>query len=56
MVVHDLELAMRVWSVLRAVNWRWTIADVLAQPEALLDDVMALEFAHGRLEKLKDNG
>lgn len=56
MVVHDLPLAMRVWTILRAVNWRWTITEVLAQPEALLDDVMTLEFALGRIEAQKLNG
>lgn len=47
---------MRVWSVLEAVKWQWTITEVLAQPEALLNDVLALKFAMNRIEAQKQNG
>lgn len=46
--IHNLRLAWRVWQILRAIDWKWTIADVLEQPEALLDDVMAIQFAYNR--------
>lgn len=40
--LSDAELAQRVYSILQAVDWKWTIAEVLEQPEALLEDVLTL--------------
>jgi hypothetical protein len=34
---------MRVWRILRAVDYRWTINEVLEQPQPLLDEVLTIE-------------
>lgn len=31
-----------VFSVLEAVEWKWTVNDVLEQPEALLENILTL--------------
>lgn len=51
MFLADDELAWRVWTTLEIVEYRWTAQDVLAQPEALLDDVMAIAAAAARVRK-----
>ena len=51
MWLTDADLAWRVWTVLEIVEYRWTIEEVLAQPEGLLDDVMKVAAAAARVRK-----
>jgi hypothetical protein len=41
-VIHEENEAMRIWSILEAVQWRWTINEILEQPNQLLTDVLQL--------------
>lgn len=38
-----VDLAWRVLQVLKVVEWKWTITEILEQPAALLDAVVELE-------------
>jgi len=49
----DPDLAFNVWSILEAVEWRWTINDVLAQPESILNDVMMLAALNAKMKKIE---
>lgn len=52
----DPDLAYNVWSILEAVQYRWTIAEVLEQPEALLTDVLMIAALNAKMRKAeKDN-
>jgi hypothetical protein len=45
-----------VWSILEAVQWRWTIREVLDQPESLLNDVVMIASMNARMRKAeRDN-
>lgn len=37
------ELAKKIFMILEAVEYRWTITDVLAQPEDMLNQVLLLK-------------
>lgn len=50
----DAETAYTVFSILEAVEYRWTINDVLEQPEALLNDVMMIGALHRRMKRIED--
>jgi hypothetical protein len=50
----DPELAYSVFSILEAVEYRWTIVEVLEQPEALLNDVLMIAALHRRMRRLED--
>ena len=41
-MLHDEESAMKIWQILEAVQWRWTIKEVLEQPNAILEDVLQI--------------
>jgi hypothetical protein len=47
----DADLAYNVWSILEAVQWRWTIREVLDQPESLLNDVVMIASMNARMRK-----
>lgn len=42
--LNDPDLSVRVLEVLEAVEWRWTVLDVLAQPDDILSDVLYLRY------------
>ena len=46
----NLEEAFEIYTTLETVGWRWTILDVLAQPDALLEDVIKIA---GHAERVK---
>ena len=39
---QDEETAWRIFTILEMVEYRWTITDILKQPESLLDDVLQI--------------
>jgi hypothetical protein len=47
-------LAYDVWSILEAVEFRWTINEVLEQPEALMNDVLMIAALHRRMQRLEN--
>lgn len=49
----DPDLAFNVWAILEAVEWRWTVAQVLEQPESLLNDVMMIAAINGKMKKIE---
>jgi hypothetical protein len=52
----DADLAYNVWSILEAVQWRWTIVEVLEQPEALINDVLMIAAMSAKMRKAeRDN-
>jgi hypothetical protein len=42
---EDQELAWRVMTIEEAIDWRWTISEVLEQDELLLSNVLKLTAA-----------
>ena len=44
-----------MWTILKLVGFRWTINDILAQPEGLLDDVVTIEWLARRVEEDKND-
>jgi hypothetical protein len=50
----DPEMAYNVFSILEAVEYRWTIIEVLEQPEALLNDVLMIAALHRKMRRLED--
>lgn len=40
---HPLDDVTRILSILEAVDWRWSIAEILDQDEAWLDDILAMK-------------
>jgi hypothetical protein len=50
----DPETAYNVFSILEAVEYRWTINEVLEQPEALLNDVLMIAALHRKMRRLED--
>ena len=50
----DPELAYSVFSILESVEYRWTILEVLEQPEALLNDVLMIKALNLRIRRLED--
>jgi hypothetical protein len=42
-VIHNPELAMRVQHILRYVDYKWTIKEILEQPEPLTSDVFTID-------------
>lgn len=54
--LHDEAAARRIFTYLEAVDWKWTIVDVLEQPLGLLEDVLTLKALQQRVERaLKDD-
>lgn len=47
----DPDLAMQMLAYLEAVEWKWTITQILEQPEALLEDVLTLAGWTGVLRR-----
>ena len=50
---HSPEAVKRVLSVLEAVEYRWTISDVLAQDEAWLDDLMLMRGVGEKYKRIR---
>jgi hypothetical protein len=56
------QIAQRVLEILEMVEFRWTINEVLEQPQALLDDVIALRMIGNKIktqrqaQQAKENG
>lgn len=50
---HPMEAVKRVVSVLEAVEYRWTIADVLAQDEAWLDDILTMRGTGEKYKRIR---
>ncbi len=50
----NAEMAYNVWSVLEAVEYRWTINEVLQQPAALLNDVIMIAALHRKMRRLEE--
>lgn len=54
--------ARRVLEILEMVEFRWTIAEILEQPQVLLEDVMALRMIGNKVktqrtaQQAKENG
>lgn len=46
--------AWRLFTLLEAVEWKWTITEMLEQPEALLEAVLSIRALAGRIERQKD--
>ena len=42
-LIHNPVLAKRVQQILRAVNYQWTIEEILRQPEPLTSDVFTID-------------
>lgn len=40
-----------MYTLLEAVEWKWTITALLEQDEALLDAVLAIRAVAGRMER-----
>jgi hypothetical protein len=38
---NDPEFVMRMITILEITHWRWTINEILQQPDSLIDDVIA---------------
>ena len=51
--IHNLDEAWRVWTIMRAVDWKWTIREAAESPEPLTSDVMAIQFAYSRHKEQK---
>jgi hypothetical protein len=49
----DEEEAKYVESVLEAVEWKWTPSEVLAQPEALLHDVLIIGGLSSKIRRIE---
>jgi len=49
----DEEEAKHVLSVLEAVEWKWTPSEVLAQPEALLHDVLVIGGLSSKIRRIE---
>lgn len=49
----DEEEAKHVLSVLEAVEWKWTPSEVLAQPEALLHDVLVIGGLSSKIRQIE---
>lgn len=47
-------MALYVFNVLEAVEWKWTINEVLEQPEALLHDVIQLASVRSIMRRIED--
>ena len=52
---HDAELVKRLLVILEAVEWRWTLSDILAQPEGLLADVISLKALGEQIARTMKN-
>ncbi len=50
----DPETAYYYWSILEAVEYRWTITEVMQQPEALLNDVLMIAALHRKMRRIED--
>ena len=50
----DADMALYVFNVLEAVEWKWTINEVLEQPEALLHDVIQLASVRSIMRRIED--
>ena len=48
---HPLEAVRRVLSVLEAVEFKWTIQQVLDSPEDWLDDILTMKGAGERYKR-----
>jgi hypothetical protein len=50
---HPLEAVQRVLSVLEAVEFKWTIQQVLDSPEDWLDDILTMKGAGERYKRIR---
>lgn len=48
-----LDTAWKVFTWLEAVEWRWTITQLLEQPEDLLESVLTIRALASRIERQK---
>lgn len=51
--LHDPELGWQIWMQLEATNWAWPPDVLLRQGEALMDDLVTIATAAGRVRKLR---
>ena len=51
----DLEQAWELYALLEAVEWKWTIADIQAQPARLLKAVLAVKNIADQYRTSGDN-
>ncbi|MFH1555139.1 MAG: hypothetical protein ABII76_09790 [Pseudomonadota bacterium] len=54
MHLHDLETSWRVWTWLEATGWKWPPSVLLEQPEALLDDLLAISSTDAAVKAMRD--
>jgi hypothetical protein len=52
-LVHSVEEVKRVLSVLEAVEFRWTIQQVLDTPESWLDDVLTMKATGEKWKQIR---
>jgi len=50
----DLERAKAVYWILEAVDWKWTVEEVLDQPEELLRDVLQIKGLMAKMERQQE--
>jgi hypothetical protein len=55
LTINEPDISPHVLAVLEAVEFRWTILDVLEQPQAILDDVLMLKSVGQKLARMRKN-
>ncbi len=53
MRLNNPERAWRLWLIMRATDFHWTPDEIERQEEALLDDILTIAFAQGRIEEIE---
>jgi len=51
---HPLEAVKRMLSILEAVEFKWTVQDVLAAPEEWIDDILTAKGYGERYKRIRE--
>jgi hypothetical protein len=53
---HPLEAVKRMLSILEAVEFKWTVQDVLATPEEWIDDILTAKGYGETYKRIREDG